>query len=68
LVFFDGQQWLKNWSFNDKKRLPSAVKLDITWEDGNYRQYHYGTTVYVYCRENQSEKTQTERLVAIKKQ
>jgi prepilin-type N-terminal cleavage/methylation domain-containing protein len=68
LAFFDGQQWLKNWNFNDKKRLPSAVKLDITCEDENYRQYHYGTTVYVYCRKNLSEKTQTERLVAIKKQ
>lgn len=68
LAFFDGQQWLKNWSFNDKKRLPSAVKLDITCEDENYRQYQYGTTAYVYYRKNQSEKTQTERLVAIKKQ
>jgi prepilin-type N-terminal cleavage/methylation domain-containing protein len=68
LAFFDGQQWLKNWNFNDKKGLPSAVKLDITCEDENYRQYHYGTAVYVYCRENQSEKTQTERLVAMKKQ
>jgi prepilin-type N-terminal cleavage/methylation domain-containing protein len=68
LAFFDGQQWLKNWSFNNKKRLPSAVKLDITCEDENYRQYHYGTTVYVHSWKNQSEKTQTERLVAIKKQ
>ncbi len=68
LAFFDGQQWLKNWNFNDEKRLPFAVKLDITCEDENYRQYHYSTTVYVYSRKNQSEKTQTERLVAIKKQ
>jgi hypothetical protein len=68
LAFFDGQQWLKNWNFNDKKRLPYAVKLDITCEDENHRQYHYGTIVDVYCRKNQCEKTQTERLVAIKKQ
>jgi type II secretion system protein J len=58
LAFFDGWQWLKSWNFNDKKRLPSAVKLDITFEDENYRQYHYGTTVYSYCRENQSKETQ----------
>jgi prepilin-type N-terminal cleavage/methylation domain-containing protein len=67
-AFFDGQQWLKNWNFNDEKRLPYAVKLDITCEDENHRQYHYGTIVDVYCRKNQGEKTQAERLVAIKKQ
>jgi len=67
LAFFDGRQWQKIWNFNDKKRLPSAVKLDITCEDENSRQYHYGTVVDVYCRENQSEKTQVETLVAIKK-
>jgi type II secretion system protein J len=60
LAFFDGRQWLKNWNFNDKKRLPFAVKLDITCEGENYRQYHYGTTVYLYCRENQSKETQDE--------
>ena len=68
LAFFDGQQWLKNWNFNDKKRLPYAVKIEISCEDENYRQYHYGTIAYVCCQKNQSEKTQTERLVAIKKQ
>jgi hypothetical protein len=68
LAFFDGQQWLKNWNFNDKKGLPYAVKLDITYEDENHRQYHYGTAVNVYCRENKSEKNQTERLMVMKKQ
>lgn len=68
LAFFDGQQWLKNWNFNDGKRLPYAVKLDITFEDENYRQCHYGTAIYINCRKNQSEKTQAERLVAMKKQ
>jgi prepilin-type N-terminal cleavage/methylation domain-containing protein len=67
-AFFDGQQWLKNWNFNDEKRLPYAVKLDITCEDENHRQYRYGTIVDVYCGENQGEKTQAERLVAVKKQ
>jgi type II secretion system protein J len=68
LAFFDGQQWLKNWNFNDKKVLPSAVKLDITCEDENYRPYHYDTAVNVYCWENKSEKNQTERLMVMKKQ
>ncbi|MFA5239270.1 MAG: type II secretion system protein GspJ [Phycisphaerae bacterium] len=67
LAFFDGRQWQKIWNFNDRKRLPSAVKLDITCEDENSRPYHYGTIVDVYCRENQSEKTQVETLVATKK-
>jgi prepilin-type N-terminal cleavage/methylation domain-containing protein len=57
LKFFDGQQWLKSWSFNDRKKLPSAVKFDVTFEDENSRLHRYGTTVYLYCRENQNEET-----------
>ncbi len=67
LAFFDGQQWLKNWNFTNRKKLPYAVKLDITFEDENYRQCHYCTAVYINCRKNQNERIQTERLVAIKK-
>ncbi len=67
LASFDGQQWLKNWNFNDKKRLPQAVKIEISCEDENYRQYHYGTIAYVCCQKNQDEKLRTERLVAVKK-
>ncbi len=67
LLFFDGKQWLKYWNYNDKKILPSAVRIGITCEDENYRQYHHNTTVYVYCQNNQGVKTQVEKLVAIKK-
>jgi len=68
LAFFDGQQWLPRWDFKEKKTLPYAVKINITCEDENYRQYHYGTVAYVCCRKNQGKKTTSETLVSINKQ
>ena len=56
LAFFDGQQWLHTWDFKEKKSLPNAVRINITCEDENYRQYHYGTIAYVCCRKNQAKK------------
>jgi len=56
LAFFDGQQWLHTWDFKEKKSLPNAVRINITCEDENHRQYHYGTIAYVCCRKNQAKK------------
>jgi len=56
LAFFDGQQWLHTWDFKEKKSLPNAVRINITCEDENCRQYHYGTIAYVCCRKNQAKK------------
>jgi len=52
LDFFDGQQWLSKWDFEQKRKLPVAVKIDITCRDENYRQCHYGTIAYVDCSGN----------------
>ena len=49
LDFFDGKQWCPEWDFEQKKKLPVAVEIDITCEDENYRQCHYGTIAYVGC-------------------
>jgi len=67
LAFSDGQQWLQSWDFKEKRELPVAVKINITCEDENYRQYHYGTTAYVCCGKNESKKTISETLVSINK-
>jgi len=67
LEFFDGHRWLKNWSFENKKKLPCAVKINITYEDENYHQYLYSTTASVCCRKSQGKETQTEILVPINK-
>jgi prepilin-type N-terminal cleavage/methylation domain-containing protein len=56
LEFFDGRQWLHSWDFREKGKLPSAVKMNITFEDENYQQYHYGTVAYICCRMNQDKK------------
>lgn len=68
LAFSDGRQWLHRWDFKEKGELPLAVKINITCEDENYRQYLYGTIAYVCCRKNHSQKTISETLVAIDKQ
>lgn len=64
LAFFDGQQWLNKWDFKDKRELPFAVKINITWEDENHRQYQYGTIAYICCRKNQGKETRSGTLVS----
>ncbi|MFB0556179.1 MAG: type II secretion system protein GspJ [Phycisphaerae bacterium] len=66
-AFFDGQQWLDKWDFKDKRELPGAVQINITWEDENHRQYQYGTIVYICCRKNQGKETRTGTLVSVNK-
>ena len=56
LDFFDGRQWLPEWDFERKKKLPLAVKIGITCEDENYRQCRYGTIAYVDCSSGQGRK------------
>jgi prepilin-type N-terminal cleavage/methylation domain-containing protein len=67
LAFFDGRQWLQSWDFKEKRELPLAVKINITCEDENHRQYFYGTTAYVCCRKKEGEKTISETLVSMNK-
>lgn len=65
LAFFDGRQWLQSWDFKEKSELPLAVKINITCEDENYRQYCYGTTAHMCCRKNKGIKTISETLVSM---
>ncbi len=64
LTFFDGKKWLHSWDFQDKKKLPCAVRIEIGCEDENHRQYHYATVAYISCRKN-GERTRTEKLVSV---
>ena len=65
LAFFDGQQWQNKWDFKEKRELPGAVKINITWEDENHRQYQYGTIAYICCRKNQGKETRTGTAVPV---
>ena len=67
LAFFDGQQWLNKWTFKDRKRLPNAVKIDITFEDETSRTYKYGTVAYICSHRNYGQRTQSDKLVIAKK-
>jgi type II secretion system protein J len=53
LEFFEGHQWLHGWNFKEQGQLPAAVRINITLEDENRREYHCGTVAYVYCGTNQ---------------
>ena len=66
LGFFDGQQWLDKWSFKDRKKLPNAVKIDITFEDQTSRTYRYGTVAYICCRTDYGQETQLGKLAVAK--
>jgi prepilin-type N-terminal cleavage/methylation domain-containing protein len=68
LAFSDGRQWLNTWDFKEQKKLPYAVKIDITCQDENYQQYHYGTTAHICCRKKQGKKTTPAGLVSVNKQ
>lgn len=67
LEFSDGRHWLPAWDFTEKKALPNAVKINITCQDENQRQYRYGTTAYIFCRKNQGKKITSETLLSMKK-
>lgn len=67
LEFFDGNQWLPEWRFEQKKELPYAVKINITCKDENNRQCHYSIVSYIGCSGNQKRNTSFERLMAISK-
>jgi len=64
LTFFDGEKWLRSWDFKDKKQLPCAVRIELSCEDENYRQYHYATVAYVSCRKDRA-RIQSEKLVSV---
>jgi len=61
--FFDGRQWLQEWDFERKKKLPAAVKIDITSKDENDRKCHYGTIAYVDSSSNPDREILSETLV-----
>ena len=63
LDFFDGRQWLTEWDFELKKKIPAAVKISITCEDENYRQCHYGTIAYVDSSSKPGREILSETLV-----
>ncbi len=67
LAFFDGKQWENKWDFKEKQELPGAVKINITWEDENQRQYQCGTIAYIYCRKNQGKEINSGTLVSVNK-
>ena len=49
LNFFDGTQWLNKWSFKEMKKLPKAVKIDITFTDKADRTYQRSTVAQINC-------------------
>ena len=67
LAFSDGWQWLRTWDFTKKKSLPNAVKISITCDGEDYRQYHYSTVAHVCCSKNQAKNSMSETLVSINK-
>ena len=49
LEFYDGQKWTRKWESKESKNLPVAVKIQITCQGENNKQYDYQTVSYVAC-------------------
>ncbi len=47
LAFSDGKRWLGEWDFRRTPALPRAVRIDITCEDENHRQYQCSTVEHI---------------------
>ena len=54
LAFFDGEQWLESWDFEDKKELPRAVRIEISGQNESLQRYDYSTVAYVSCRDSRA--------------
>ena len=54
LEFFDGLEWLEEWDYSQKQRLPRAVRISIVCEDENGRKCSYSNVAYIYCLRNPS--------------
>jgi len=57
LTFFNGRQWLRHWDFSNNRKLPYAVRINLTCEDENCRQYQYGTVAYIRPAESTQNST-----------
>jgi len=68
LAFFDGKQWVSEWDFKQKRKVPRAVKVSITCEDENQRQYSYSTIADVCCWNNRNSDSPSEALAAVGEQ
>jgi len=53
LKYYDGLQWFDQWDFNQQKKLPVAVRIDITAQYETSRAYRSSTIAYVYCSTEQ---------------
>ena len=67
LEYFDGQKWLRRWDFEDKKKLPSAVRIEMGCRDEDNRRYNYSTVAHISCRNNRTG-AHTETFVSVNKQ
>jgi hypothetical protein len=65
LEFYDGQQWLSRWDFARAKRLPRAVRINITVQDENNRQLQCGTTAHVACWRVQNDNRVCEESTSV---
>lgn len=64
LTFFDGQRWLHEWDYKEKRRLPCAVRIGIACvSDGCQRAYC--TAAHIFCQTNKGNSTLSDTLVSL---
>lgn len=64
LEFYEDGVWLKEWSFNEKQKLPKAVKIEIVVENEMKQEHTFSTVAYVCSNLNDDKKQTKESIVA----
>jgi hypothetical protein len=64
LEFYEDGGWLKEWSFNEKQKLPKAVKIEIVVENEMKQEHTFSTVAYVCSNLNDDKKQTRESIVA----
>jgi len=66
LEFFDGAKWSSKWIYNQQKKLPSEVKIDIVFENQTGQTYECSTSVNICCGAGNKNPALTGKLAVAK--
>jgi len=63
LTVFDGRKWRNSFSYQKEKKLPCAVRIEITCENKSNRSQTFAVTSVLTCRTTTGDTAQTVDLI-----
>jgi len=67
VTIFDGRRWVNSFSFREQKKLPCAVRVEITCENGRERLRTFAVTSRPACRQPDDNTAQAAPLVSVER-